>query len=401
MTGRESSWTGWVATSVVAVVVAAFLIATPTWWGTGSPTGAGASRELMVASGVVSTTAVVLARRWPLAATVLALLPFAAVPWIASFVWGWLLGLLGVMVVAAAHRWRAAIPAWVAAAAVVGVYCSGGYPAILPIGPVTSGGEYGFSTLVFAMYLVWHTAALIVAAALGNAARSRERRLAAEAKERHAFEVENVASERARMARDLHDVVAHHVSLIAVRAESAPYQHPHLDPDSRTVLAAIAADARVAMNELRHALTVLRRADGQDDAADAEERRRPQPAAEDVPGLVDQARSAGQSVQTTGHWPGEVPSTQGYVLYRAVQEGLTNARRHAPGSPVTVVFERDQGKVGFTMTNPTTAEVTSHPPGRGLLGMRERVVAVGGSVEAGGEAGLFTLRVELPEESRP
>lgn len=390
---RRSEVTGWIATGVVAVLVAAFLVATPVW----STSGIGDPRPLLAAAGVVSTLAVVLARRWPYAATAIAALPFLMVPWTNSFVWGWLLAILAVMVVAAARRWRDAVPAWGLATVVVAVYSSGGNPAILPIGPVTSGGQDGGGLLILVVYLVWYTAALIVAAALGNASRSRDRRLAAEAAEQRAFEKEAVVAERARMARDLHDVVAHHVSLIAVRAESAPYQHPHLDDDVRALLAAVATDARAAIGELRHALTVLRRADGEDTAGQVTDPRRPQPTLEDVAALVDQARGAGQAVTTTGRWR-DVPATSGYVLYRAVQEGLTNARRHAPGSAVELTFEQSPGLVSFVMTNPTPGDAVAGEPGGGLLGMRERVGALGGVVETDDDGGRFTLRVELPEE---
>lgn len=397
---RSRDLAGWLATGAVALLVAAFLAATPTWLTTMRT--ATDARPILLAAAAVSTGAVVIAHRWPLPATLVSLLPFLIVPWTTSWVFGWLLGVLGVMVVAAARSWRAALPAWGAAAVIVGAYTSHGYPAALPIGWVTSGGEHGFATLIFLVYLAWHTAALVVAAAVGNGARSRERARRASATERRALEVETVVAERARTARDLHDVVAHHVSLIAVRAESAPYQHPGLDADARAVLAAIATDARTAISELRGALTILRRADTEahGTAPGPEVERRPQPTLDDVQDLIEQARDAGQRIEVAGTWP-PVPAPHGYALYRAVQEGLTNARRHAPGEVVALHREHSGGRVGFTMANPTRRSETASPTGRGLLGMRERVTALEGTMEVDAGAGQFVLHVDVPLEELP
>ena len=203
----------------------------------------------------------------------------------------------------------------------------------------------------------------------------------------HALEVEAITSERARLARDLHDVVAHHVSLVAVRAESAPYQHPEMDEEARAVLAAVAEDARAAMGELRQVLTVLQRSESEP------VERRPQPGADDVGSLVADAVAAGQRVAEVGDW-GEVPAAAGYVLYRAVQEGLTNARRHTPEAAVRLERRSDGRRVGFTMRNPATA--TAGGTGRGLHGMRERVESLGGTMSAARSEGDFVLDVTLP-----
>lgn len=391
----QPRWLGWTATALVAATVGAFLLATPADLVTvGHVTD---PRLPLALVGAVSVSAVVLAHRRPVPATVLGLVPFVLVPLSGTFVWGWLLGLLGVMVVAAARRWQAALPAFAAAVAVAAVYCGGSQAAVLPIGLVTSGGGAGgYGELTFAIYVAWFAGALAVAAVLGSVPRVQVRQRDAEVQERRAFEVEHVASERARMARDLHDVVAHHVSLIAVRAESAPYQHPDLDPAAREVLAAVATDARAAIGELRHALTVLRRTD---DGSGPEEDLRPQPDAGGVPDLLREAAGAGQPVRATGEWD-DVPATQGYVLYRAVQEGLTNARRHAPGSTVVVARTQAEGRVGFVMSNAAVGDAPPGPQGRGLLGMSERVAALGGSLHADVDAGRFVLSVDLPDGSR-
>ena len=148
--------------------------------------------------------------------------------------------------------------------------------------------------------------------------------------ERRAVENEAaVLDERSRLARDLHDVVAHHVSLIAVRAETAPYTYPDLSTDARLILSEIATDSRTALDELRGVLGILRRSD---DAG----RRTPQPSAIDIGGLVLKAQSTTDVVSASLQGLETVQPTPGYVAYRVVQEALTNARRHAPGAPVDV-----------------------------------------------------------------
>lgn len=388
---------GWLGVALTAAVVGLFLLATPSGV---LPVGVpGQGLSLLWVSGVASVGAVVLARWHPVVATGVGLLPLAGEPWTGVFVWGWLLGLIAVMAVAAARSWRGALPAWAASVVVAVWYCVSGTRAVLPIGLVDAGSTPGGRILVLGLYVLWITGVLAAVASLGAVGRTRGVQRAAVAQERHALEVESVAQERARMARDLHDVVAHHVSLIAVRAESAPYQHPDLDPAAREVLSAVAEDARAAIGELRHALTVLGRTEV-DDGTDAVVARRPQPGAADVPVLFAEARDAGQRVEVAGApgdvWAG-VAAAQGYVLYRALQEGLTNARRHAPGATIDVTRTRGQGRVGFVMSNPWSDAAPVGPPGRGLIGMRERVDAVGGALSSGVEDGRFVLLVELPD----
>ena len=223
-----------------------------------------------------------------------------------------------------------------------------------------------------------------------KAIEARQATAKAELAEQSAVATETRAAERARLARDLHDVVAHHISLVAVRAESAPYTHPDLDPAAREVLAEIATDARSALTELRQVLTVLQRTESPDLA--------PQPGATDVESLIAEARSAGQSIEEAGDWD-EVPAAVGYVLFRAAQEGLTNARRHAPGLPSRLVRLQQPGLVALTLTNPLPDGASHLPqPGRGLIGMRERVEALGGTFAATVADEKFVLSLSLPVE---
>nr|WP_281358973.1 histidine kinase [Isoptericola chiayiensis] len=261
---------------------------------------------------------------------------------------------------------------------------------MLPIGPVTAGSADAREVVEAGVLYTVAVAVIVGAAAAVRLVReSRRRSDRAAAVERHALEVESVATERARLARDLHDVVAHHVSLVAVRAESAPYTHPDMNDDARRVLAEIADDARSALGELRQVLSVLQRTAGPG--------RAPQPTACDVADLVDQARAAGQDVTLTGRCDG-VPDAPGYVLYRAAQEALTNARRHAPGAPTTVELTHAAQVAGLRVTNPVDRTDAVVVPGRGLTGMRERVEALGGALTAGVEDSAFALVVTLPTD---
>jgi signal transduction histidine kinase len=328
---------------------------------------------------------VVLARRWPGWATALALLPFLQMPWSDGFVWAWWLGILAVAALAALDRPRRAIAPTVAALAVVAWYCGTEKPAYLPIGPVTSGTGLDYEWDAFAVYTLWVLGVVGVATAIGATGRSRRRQAGAKATEQRALEVESVAGERARLARDLHDVVAHHVSLVAVRAESAPFIHPDLNDDAREVLAAIATDAREALTELRQVLVVLQRTSDEGE-------RTPQPTACDVDDLVASAVAAGQPVELDGEW-NDVPPATGYVLYRAVQEGLTNARRHATGEAAQLTRTQTGDAVGFRMTNAADGPAE---PGRGLIGMRARVEALGGTMTAVVVDKEFVLDVAVP-----
>ena len=243
----------------------------------------------------------------------------------------------------------------------------------------------------FAMFVVAVGAALGLAWWMRTSALRARRAAYLEARSAEVEGEAVVVGERARLARDLHDVVAHHVSLIAVRAETAPYTYPDLQPEARVVLADIAMDARGALDELRGVLGVLRRAD------EGAPERTPQPALADIATLVQSARAAGDQVVLDGDLAATVGSAQGYVAYRVVQEALTNARRHAPGKPVTVAVVGEGPRLRVRVTNPYLS-ASRHDDGsrRGLVGMRERVEAVDGELTAGPAGDLFVVEADLP-----
>lgn len=350
-------------------------------------------------AGISVVAATAIARWRPRLAAVLVIWPFISIFYARTFVWAWWLAALFVVAVltfdATSRRWRAPAAVATTLLLVAGWYCVSGASALLPVGFVTAGTGHDLLGLYVTLYLGSVGAVVCGAAILGpirrNELRARAQLARVEAEASEAFEAEAATSERARAARDLHDVVAHHVSLVAVRAESAPYVHPELDATAREVLGNIANDARDALDELRQVLTILQRA-GHEDAP-----RLPQPGGADVASLVADAKAAGQDVELVEPVP-DLPAAQGYVVYRAVQEALTNARRHAPGRPVRVEVAVRSGVVGVRVTNLLDGAGSGTTPdaGRGLLGMRERVEALGGAADHAVDDGTFVLSVSLP-----
>jgi signal transduction histidine kinase len=189
-----------------------------------------------------------------------------------------------------------------------------------------------------------------------------------------------VLEERTRIARELHDVVAHHMSLIAVRAETAPYRLSDLPESARAEFGSLSEVAREALTEMRVLLGVLRH--------DQPAGLAPVPQLSDIPALVDAARRAGVSVElTVPPVLDGVPSSVAVCAYRIVQESLSNASQHAPGAAVTVSVGHDAGAVLLRVANgpcgPGSSPRTESGPGHGLTGMRERVALLGGSLSAG------------------
>jgi len=203
-----------------------------------------------------------------------------------------------------------------------------------------------------------------------------------------------VLEERARIARELHDVVAHHMSLIAVRAETAPYRLTGLTESARDEFSSLSEVAREALAEMRRLLGVLRH--------DQPAALAPQPQLTDLPALVDAARRSGVSVELS--LPpalGQVPAGVGVCAYRIVQESLSNASQHAPGAPIAVSVTHDPGVVLLRVANgpgghPSPAG-NEPRPGHGLTGMYERVALLGGSLSAGPVPdGGFVVSAVLP-----
>lgn len=242
----------------------------------------------------------------------------------------------------------------------------------------------------------WGGVLLVVAvAALGDIAfrRRRTRELLARSEELTEQERAKraVLEERARIAREMHDVVAHHMSMIAVRAETAPYRVTGLGAAAEEELATIATAARAALTDMRRLLGALRAEDG------AESPTAPQPGLADLGALVENAQAAGVDVTLTAEGLGTVPETVGLAAYRIVQEALANAARHAPGGPVTVEARGVSDRLELTVRNRRTG-VSAEGGGHGLIGMRERAALLGGELTAGPDRFDFVVHATLPFE---
>ena len=255
-------------------------------------------------------------------------------------------------------------------------------------------GKDGPGVLACVLGTVAFTAAAIAVDSLGS--RRRAQQALADQAERTELEQARraVLEERARIARELHDVVAHHMSLIAVRAETAPYRLAGLPESVREEFGSLSGAAREALADMRRLLGVLRH--------DQPAERAPQPQLADLPVLVETARQAGVPVELSAA-PAldEVPAGVGVCAYRIVQESLSNAGRHAPGAPVTVSVGHGVGAVVLRVANgpggPAGPAVNGHGPGQGLAGMRERVALLGGSLSAGpAPDGGFVVSAVLP-----
>jgi signal transduction histidine kinase len=296
-----------------------------------------------------------------------------------------------------------------------------------PSGPVMFGAVV--TTLVAARratrYLVWavvaaaYTVALIVieptlgqAAALavvgaavltaGEGLRARDQQLgevlrtrAEQAKARAEQERRQVSDQRLRIARELHDVIGHHLSLINVQAGVGLHLMEENPDQARQALAAIKQASSEALREVRGVLGALR-------PDDENAPRAPVPLLADLPMLLDEARSGGLPVQlTTIGDPVPLPAEVDRAGYRIVQEGLTNVRRHAgPGASARVVVEYADDSLALTVTDDGAGPAAGAQDGNGIVGMRERVTALGGGLVTGaGPAGGYRVAARLPLNS--
>ncbi|MFG3343157.1 sensor histidine kinase [Glycomyces sp. NPDC048151] len=216
--------------------------------------------------------------------------------------------------------------------------------------------------------------------------------------------------ERTRIARELHDIVAHHMSVITVQSSTAEYRLADLGEEAKAEFRSISDQARESLAEMRRLLGVLR----SEDEAGARE---PQPGPEALHGLAEAVQRAGTPVELrVGQLPEELPETVALTVFRVVQEALSNVVRHAPGAVVEADVAAADGQVTVTVVNgPPLERLASHRSARpagspasdphgsglGLVGMRERVSLDGGTLETGPTAdGGFRVRAVLPIEDR-
>jgi signal transduction histidine kinase len=263
------------------------------------------------------------------------------------------------------------------------------------------GGAFPGLPLNRGFFLVYNAAFIAFPLLIGLAVRSlreRQRELAAQATELQREREENarraVLEERVRIARELHDVVAHHVSVMGVQAGAARRVMGRQPDKAEEVLSSIEASSRQAVVELHRLLGFLRRADQPDELA-------PQPDLAQLPDLVAQAGQGGLTVELSVEGePRPLPRTLEVSAYRVIQEALTNAVKHSGGTTATVrvdytetVLEidvRDDGNRG-------AGRPLSNVGGHGLMGMRERVGLHGGHLRAGVTAqGGFAVHATFP-----
>ncbi|MFF3501595.1 sensor histidine kinase [Streptomyces sp. NPDC003247] len=245
---------------------------------------------------------------------------------------------------------------------------------------------------------------LVLALAWGAGAWLRSTRIA-EAERRERVAAETRTAERTRIARELHDVVTHHVTAMVVQAEAARYLTAAPERLEQS-LTAVSDTGRRAITDLRHLLDLLNPDHGTSTStgtgtAEAKELRTP--AVGRVLTLVEQTRRAGQPVDFTEQ--GTPPASTGsadLVAYRVVQEALTNALKYAHGSRTSVEVRHGEGEITVEVSTDGTGSRTAAAvgSGRGLAGLRERVDVLGGDFSAGSSTdGGFTVRARIPAGS--
>jgi signal transduction histidine kinase len=255
--------------------------------------------------------------------------------------------------------------------------------------PRQKGGDYLWLAIVFAV--AW-TVGFGIGGKFREVDEAKERAERAE-REREERARRAVADERARIARELHDVIGHSVSVMTVQSSAV---RRLLEPDQekeRAALLVVERTGREALAEMRRMVGVLRRPEEAPALA-------PQPSLEQLERLVEQARDAGLPVELRIEGaPKQLPTGVDLTAYRLVQEGLTNAIKHARAQRAEVVVRYSDGHVELTVSDDGPGGGDGDKGGHGLVGMRERVSVYGGELEAGPRPeGGYRLRARLPVE---
>jgi signal transduction histidine kinase len=291
---------------------------------------------------------------------------------------------------------------------VVGVYSAGAWSdhrrrAMILAGALTLLAFSGFSTHPHTTVFQAGALAMVLIAlpfVAGLAARSRrayveevEQRLAAAERDRDEQAQRAAEDERRHIARELHDLVAHHVSLIGVQAgaaRSALERTPAGSETTRRALLAIEESSRSAVGEMRHLLDVLR---GDDGVAELQ----PPPGLSRLDTLVEDFRGAGLDVSLSVQGdPPVLSPLQDLCCYRLIEEGLTNVTRHSLATVACVWIHLDDGHVDVGVEDSGPSRRGSGGTGRGLVGLRERVELCGGVLSAGPTDPGFSVRTSMP-----
>lgn len=346
---------------------------------------------------VAAGAAALLGARWPWAGLALSALAALAtmavtVPGQALAPWPWpvtalLAHCLTLAVLAIFHRWFWALSAWSAGAVLTLVALLVTDPAAMPGGtlqPVMTNGVVLVSISGGVVLLGLTVRQWILARGQIEQAQTLS---AEEMRRRRELE------DRGRIARELHDVVAHSMSVITVQAGTAQYRLQHLDAATVSEFEEIAASSRQALGEMRSLLTILR--------TDESVQEVPMPGLAEIEELVTVSRSAGAAI-TAELEDLEVPPTVSLTAYRVVQEGLSNALRHARGAAIAVRIGAADGVLEISVRNEAPPPSPAAPDpipgsGLGLAGTRERVSALGGAVDSAPiPGGGFALRARIP-----
>lgn len=245
-----------------------------------------------------------------------------------------------------------------------------------------------------AVVIVLSAVALILGAALRERYDAQRRLAEQETISEAERSRRTLLEERARIARELHDVVAHHMSMITVQADTATYRLGGLPPEVQQEFTSIATTARASLGEMRRLLGVLRNEESEGDLA-------PQPGLVNIRQLVETTAGAGVPVEYMAT-DADVSEAVGLSAYRIVQEALANIVRHAPGAPTQVTVSAQDGQLLVLIVNAPSPQPPASPleeagTGQGLVGMRERVRLVGGTLEVGPlPEGGFRVAAQLP-----
>lgn len=398
VSGAVTHWNGWGGDLVAAAAVllgASLLFGFAPGFGGGPGGGGPPSHSQFAAHSIASAVLLVassslmfLRRRWPL-------LVFALVLVALGFAIGFRLPSIGPSIALAISAHTLTSTASRRTAFIV----VGGVSAVLLVLSAWLGGWDSLD-----VRLVQAAAAIAVAAALGDSAQSRRAYLRAVTERaeraeqtREAEALRRVSEERLRIARDLHDTVAHQISVISLNAGVASGAMETRPERAQEALGTIRGAARAALTDIGDLLRFLRA----DEGGEVEP---PQPGLAEIDDLITRMRGAGLDV--TLERSGAVfeagaagtADQTGRATYRIVQEGLTNALKHGADRRATVALQIREAEVVVTITNPIGHGV---PEGRvgsglGLVGIRERVAAIGGRVTSGQNGDVYQLSAELP-----
>lgn len=330
-----------------------------------------------LALGAVALGLSFLRRRWPMAialiTTVLGILSASAAgP-----------ATLAAVSVATRRRWLEIVPL-----SAISLGCSLIFPAVHNVDGEPLLVTLGFNLLAIVATMAW---GMYIGSRRELLWSLRQRAERAEA-EQELRAAQSRSTERERIAREMHDVLAHRISQISMHAGALAFRDD-LDADQlREGAGAIQAKANEALTDLRGVLGVLRDEDGALMNA-------PQPTYDDVPTLLAEARESGMSVTLDDRLPvgAAVPEAAGRTIYRVVQEGMTNARKHAPGSALALELSGSpEAGIDVVLRNPLGFGTAVPGSGLGLVGLAERAELRGGRLEHGRDGNAFVLRCWIP-----